>query len=569
MNNILRSVLYKKKRVSYDIITDPGCTHHLKVNTNNVIRVITSFYIPKNPERFRELKECLLTNSKLLIELHIVCEDSETEAIVNSLAPSSIVHRINTRPTYSDMIRIVQENSTENTIFVLINSDIMLDETIALLNDTIRDNVCVCLLRWEINKPNLNNNLLSDSQDVWCWKTKLDAKSCGNYHMGVRGCDNKFANELLVLNFTLTNPFFNIISMHNHLSNVRSHTYDTIIIPPPYTLVTPENLTYSNTRIEKSILTNFTNKTILLVAFPGQSIKRSVEFYEGQCFEFDVTDKDVNSNVLAFIKKTRIDIAFLQYQQTPITIELLTELHNSGIFIINWTGDVRVPLPDWYKIISKSVNLTLFSNEDDPLEIRSIGQQSDFLNIGYNELIYTPVGYRKIETYDVVFMGNNYNDTFTLGNFRHDMVTSLYNKYGSKFGLFGINWKEFPATNLNNNPHEEAAIYRSSKMAISLSHYHMNRYFSDRMFRIMGCRTLCLAKRYPGIEKDFKDKVHLVVWDTIDQLYELIDYYKNNTLERLRIAYNGYEHVLYNHTWTSRIKELDTLITTYKDISTG
>lgn len=565
MSKILKSILHKKKSQSYDIIPDPGCVYHMSTSEPHIIRVITSFYIPNNPVRLNELTDCLLKNSRLPIELHIVCEDDESKDMINSIAPSAIIHMTKSRPTYSDMIRFVQEDTLENTIFVLINSDIILDDTILLLNDVIAQNLCACILRWEIDNDNLGNRLLPDSQDIWCWKTKIDEKQCGDYHMGVRGCDNKFAHELLLLQFKLTNPCFNIITTHNHKSNIRSQSYNDIIISPPYAMVSPENLTYSKNTIDKTNLLNFTNKTILLIAFPQQAIKRSIEFFGGNCIEFNVADKNVNSDVLKFIKYTRADVAFLQYQQTPIEKELLQKLRESKTFTINWTGDVRVPLPQWYKDVSKDVDLTLFSNEDDPQEIRALGYNSDFLNIGFNERIYSPTGYRKLKSYDVVFMGNNYEELFTLGSLRSDMVSSLHKRYGSKFGVFGMNWGDIPAVNLNANPLEEAAVYRSSKMAISLSHYDVTRYFSDRMFRIMGCRTLCLAKRYPGIEKDFKDKVHLVIWDTFDDLYKAIDYYCNNPLERMRIAYTGYEYVLSNHTWISRIQQLDTLITSYKD----
>jgi spore maturation protein CgeB len=107
---------------------------------------------------------------------------------------------------------------------------------------------------------------------------------------------------------------------------------------------------------------------------------------------------------------------------------------------------------------------------------------------------------------------------------------------------------------------QEAAIYRGSKMAISLSHYDLERYFSDRMLRIMGCSTLCLAKWYPGIEKDFTDGVHLVVWRDIQELITKIHYYMDHPKERFIIARGGHLRVGLEHTWSIRIGQLQKII---------
>lgn len=179
---------------------------------------------------------------------------------------------------------------------------------------------------------------------------------------------------------------------------------------------------------------------------------------------------------------------------------MLVTLRSLGIFVIHWTGDARVPLPQQYKVLGPHLDLMLFSNEQDVREISGLGYNSAFLNIGYSDSIYSPTGSRLIEGYDVVFMGNNYNNYFELSNFREEIVTFLHHRYGDKFLLCGRSWN-IPCKDLNSKPNEEALIYRSSKMAISLSHYSIDRYFSDRMLRIMGCRTLCLARRYPGIKK--------------------------------------------------------------------
>jgi len=96
-------------------------------------------------------------------------------------------------------------------------------------------------------------------------------------------------------------------------------------------------------------------------------------------------------------------------------------------------------------------------------------------------------------------------------------------------------------------------------MAINASHFERTRYTSDRMFRIMGCGTLCLTKWYPGIEADFKDGVHLRVWKDLAELNALIDYYLENPEEGSAIARAGQLHVLETCTWEKRIQQFNNM----------
>jgi glycosyltransferase involved in cell wall biosynthesis len=153
-------------------------------------------------------------------------------------------------------------------------------------------------------------------------------------------------------------------------------------------------------------------------------------------------------------------------------------------------------------------------------------------------------------------MGNNY-DCFPLSPLRLDMVNSLKREFGDRFRAWGAGWGE---DTTSCGPEEESNIYRGCKIAISLSHYDLERYFSDRMLRIMGCSTFCLAKWYPKIEDDFVDKKHLVVWNNIDDLIVKIRYYLENPFERFKIARCGFGHVYANHTWDRRLRELQYII---------
>lgn len=240
----------------------------------------------------------------------------------------------------------------------------------------------------------------------------------------------------------------------------------------------------------------------------------------------------------------RPDLTFMQLQREnlvkPETLKGITGKK------YNWTGDVRFPIPKWYKDLAPYFDATIFSNGHDVAEFKKLGLSAEFLNIGFEEPIYKLEGH-KIDS-GVVFMGNNYK-IFPLSQFREQMVRQI-----PFIEVYGANWTK--AENLNDNPEKEAAIYRGCKMAISLSHFDYDRYYSDRMLRIMACGALCLSHHYKGIEKDFKVGVDVVTWKTIPELKEKIDYYLANPDEAKKIAAMGYHNVWANHRWENRVNDL-------------
>ena len=64
-------------------------------------------------------------------------------------------------------------------------------------------------------------------------------------------------------------------------------------------------------------------------------------------------------------------------------------------------------------------------------------------------------------------------------------------------------------------------------------------YHSDRFINIPACGTFCLAKRAPGYELLFEDGVHLRYFGTVDEFFELADWYLKHDNEREKIAKAG------------------------------
>lgn len=262
-----------------------------------------------------------------------------------------------------------------------------------------------------------------------------------------------------------------------------------------------------------------------------------------------------NRDIKRLVDEHKPDLVFLQIQ-TPGIINVQTAQYlASKSFVVNWTGDVRQNI-DWFIQIGRVIQLTLFTNMVDVETLRSKGVNVDYLQIGFPTEIFKPKGAVKQNVPEIIFMANQ-TQGFPLSNYRKEIVESLRNRYGSRFGVFGNAWGWGYAVPDQN---EEAAHYRGCKIAINLSHFNYSRYSSDRIFRLMGAGAFCLSHNYPDIDKEFTPGQHLDVWNDKNELFKKIDYYLENDFERKVIALAGSKHVHKNHTWSNRIQQLKSMI---------
>jgi hypothetical protein len=199
------------------------------------------------------------------------------------------------------------------------------------------------------------------------------------------------------------------------------------------------------------------------------------------------------AEVMTILNDFTPEIVFMQVQAPNIIpVSLLQKLQTLGCYVINWSGDKRNEVPQWMIDIAPYVNCTSFSNMDDVNTMRALGYNSEYLEIGYDPLIYTPDG-EALEVPEIVFMGNNYgNGYFPMSTFRIEMVDFLQKEYGSRFGVYGSGWANGNG-NFNHSQHEEAKAYRGAKIAINVSHFDSLNYNSDRLLRILGSGVMCLS----------------------------------------------------------------------------
>ncbi len=270
--------------------------------------------------------------------------------------------------------------------------------------------------------------------------------------------------------------------------------------------------------------------------------------------EIHTSHPNLNYQIIQDVSEFKPDIVFMQIQ-TPSIIyrETIWQMKPHCGKIVNFTGDVRSPLPNWYIEIGKEIDLTLFVSMTDVDIATARGIKADWLQLGFDELIYNDkVIPAKVA--DIVFTANNY-DHFPLSGFRSMVAKALSNEFKDRFQLYGSGWT-IPSLDSNHSMEVQASVFRGCKIAINCSNYNHSMYVSDRALKIMGAGAFCLSHNFEDHDKLYKDGENLVVFDSIPEMIELCYAFLDNETERNRIAKNGYKltHELY--TWDSMIKNL-------------
>lgn len=274
--------------------------------------------------------------------------------------------------------------------------------------------------------------------------------------------------------------------------------------------------------------------------------------------ELNTGNANLNKQIQELCENYHPDIVFMQIQEAgKVDHESLRCLKATGAFIVNWSGDVRAPLPTWYIATGRFCDLTLMTNMNDVDELRGNGVKADFLQIGYDPQIYKP-DYSVDKDIQIVFSANNHGNSFPLSNDRRVLAHQLKSYYGDRFHVYGMNW-HFANGNLNHSQHAEAQMYQRAKIAINMSHFNYRRYTSDRMLRILGCGVMCLSHEFKEIEKDFKVGVELDTFRDANDLISKINFYLDNPEQRNLIAQNGYKKAISELTFDNMVENLISL----------
>ena len=176
--------------------------------TNLYISLFTS-------HRQIEFNECIKHNLKVFDSVYVLNEGCEH---------TGINLPVTCRPTFRTFFKAVNHLTNPDDINVIANSDIYFKEAPI----APKRNQCFALTRYEgdVFKD------MSDSQDVWIFIGKINIPAYCDFHLGIRGCDNRIAKELLMIGYDVLNPSLTIKTYHIHTDPTDHHASGKLVGQP-------------------------------------------------------------------------------------------------------------------------------------------------------------------------------------------------------------------------------------------------------------------------------------------------------------------------------------------------
>jgi hypothetical protein len=515
------------------------------------LNLFVSYCDDLNPHRQVELAKCLRMNQNnpLIATVTVVSENA------GRLHPEITGHpkyrgvSLPRRTTYNDLFAAVNKLTGPDDINIIANADIFFDQTLLVLGRYNLVNTALVVSRWDIRPDGWSQiRMRGDSQDVWIIQGPVRPMD-GNFFTGQPGCDQAIAERMQRVGYRVTNPATELRCHHLHLSRVRRYSHADPKPPRPYTSVEPS--AYAPGQLAK-LCRDGSELRVLHFGLPDKyNGTRRAMAKLGTYFELTWRGMP---NPAAALREAwehfKPHVTYMQVQAPGVLTPAL--MKDAPGVVVNWTGDVRSPLPEWYIDIGREIDLTLFSNTTDVATARERGINADFWNIGYDQTVFTPIGPRLDDSPRIVFMGNNY-PYFPLSRERTEMVRALQQRYGARFQVYG---NRFGGPRNSDSHEDQSQVYRSCDIAINQSHFEYGRYSSDRIFRIMGSGAFCLTRWFPELEKDYTPGRHLAVWNGFDDLMLKIDYYLEHVEARKAIARAGWALVQSRDTFDTRVEYL-------------
>lgn len=145
---------------------------------------------------------------------------------------------------------------------------------------------------------------------------------------------------------------------------------------------------------------------------------------------------------------------------------------------------------------------------------------------------------------DILWTGSAKHHADTSEDFREKLVTELAKRNNcTLYGCFGR-----PQIGGQNYLY----AISGAKIGVNVNAYGPIKFcHSDRLTQYLACGTFVMAKKFEGCNLLYKDNVHLRYFDTIEEFFDLTDWYLNHEDQRKKIVDAGMQHI---HTEFNSVK---------------
>ncbi len=232
------------------------------------------------------------------------------------------------------------------------------------------------------------------------------------------------------------------------------------------------------------------------------------------------------------------DYILLVLKETlPILFDIAKDLKKIGTKTIFWFTDPDTP---WQMDLNGVLDYMFLSNTG---QLEDYKKAFNIKNVYFMAQPCTPSIMHRCnlpEIYDIGFTGALSKDK--LHDTRRKVVNDLSRKYNVAVR--------------NNTRNHVSEFYSQSKIVFGASDFKYELYTSNRIFVAMSCQRAYLTNKFPGIERLFKNKEHLLWFENYSEVMDIADYYLKHDSERNRIAENAARITHAKHTYKERLKNI-------------
>jgi len=263
---------------------------------------------------------------------------------------------------------------------------------------------------------------------------------------------------------------------------------------------------------------------------------------------------NLNHSFISTVEKEKPDIIFcvlMGYELWLETLDLVKKYHNA--VLINWSTDDSWKYEQFSRFVSPAFDLYVTTYKSAIAK----AQRDGFDNFVLSQ--WAANGERLLEPktanackYKITFIGAAY------GN-RRKWIVSL-KKRGLEVDCFGYGW-EHGVVSDKDLPRiiNESIIclnFGDSGLMFDGVLPYRSRQIKARIFEVLGYGGFLVTEPAVGLEDYYQNGEDLVIFNNLDELTEILNYYLANSLERDRVAANGFRKTSTLHTYHHRFKEI-------------
>jgi spore maturation protein CgeB len=261
--------------------------------------------------------------------------------------------------------------------------------------------------------------------------------------------------------------------------------------------------------------------------------------FKSRCLSAYLYKKKIDQEIARLVVHYQPDIIYISFAKSlnAETIETVREACPQAVFI-GGDGDPWPKLQKDRIETAKKLDILTATNDGQFLQ--------DYRDAGVPLCIFMPnmcdpdIDHRYQVSpewrTDILWTGSAKHHADTSEDFREKLVTELAKRNNcTLYGCFG-------------RPKIGGIDYlhaiSGAKIGVNVNAYGPVKFcHSDRLTQYLACGTFVMAKRFDGCNLLYKDNTHLRYFDTIEEFFDLADWYLSHEQERGKIADAGMQHV--------------------------